>query len=86
MQRTYLWVSLPDAHQLTMTELEGWVSVAVSRRPIVFLSAAEGLLIIDALLGSVLRLLSSPESIDAGQALNQNQLDVLLAWNAVSNE
>ena len=79
MQRPYLWVGLPDAHQLTMIELEGWVSASVSRRPIVFLSAAEGLLIIDALLGSVLRLLSSPESIDAGQALNQNQSSVLLA-------
>ena len=79
MQRTYLWVDLLDAHQLTMIELEGWVSASVSRRPIVFLSAAEGLLIIDALLGSVLRLLFPPELTDIGQALNQNQLSVLLA-------
>ena len=79
MQRTYLWVGLPDAHQLTMIELEGWVSASVSRRSIVFLSAAEGLLIIDALSGSVLRLLFPPELTDIGQALNQNQLSVLLA-------
>ena len=78
---TYFRVSLPDTDHLAVSVLESRVSVAVPSQPIVFLSAAEGLLISDASLSNVQRMLPPPELIDAGQA--QNQPSVLLAWNAV---